>query len=102
MDANSPYYGFLADNPEISYQYFRPQTGGYNFTNYWRNNSDRVVQDYYSDFVKRLMSGQQVMGMPEYMQQYNFAQNWQNMSPGARGEYATAFRPQVKWNLPYR
>ena len=91
---------FLEENPDILYAAMRPQTGGYNFMDYWRRQQGNVWGDYLGSLGRTALAGQEPnQSFTSYLTGYPWLQQWMGLGPEQRGERQQRFAPQLRWNL---
>ncbi len=99
MPISDIWQGFLEENPELYFQSMIP-SGTQSFSDYWRKQYGNVYNQYQGALGKQVLGG----GMPtlnfgDYLNQYPFAQYFNQMSPSNRGINLRALSPGLRWGI---
>jgi hypothetical protein len=93
---NNPWLPWLEENPETLYKAFLPQ-GSNNFRDYYLSNYNKIYGDYMGNLGKQALGGNAPsMNFSDYLNGFNFNNNWRSLSPLARGQRNTG---RIMWNV---
>ena len=99
---NSPWYEWLEEEPQAMYRGMLGGIGGrgrgQNFLDYWKSQYGNIYGDYMGRVGRQVLGGgDPTLSFYDFLNQFDFGQEWAKMAPWARGESRS---PRGFWNLP--
>ncbi len=90
---------WLNEDWAAAYGAYQPQSGAYNYLNYWKGQQGNVWDQYIKQLANMAVSGVSPnLAQTDYLSSYPFMSEYMKMSPQSRGERSPGF---ARWNIPF-
>ena len=95
---DNPLLPFLEDEPKAGYFAYQNQWNTPNQQKYYQNQFSQIQDKYLGQLGQQIMGG----GVPtlkfsDFLGNYNWGQNYANLTPSQRGVNQSQFNPLTRW-----